>query len=307
MRKNATELPATREQYADGRSRRALRSYLKYGYIPLEDTVSNAFHKNEQVSRTLEYAYDDFLVGEMALALGHTEDAELFHRRAFNYRKVIDPVTGFARGRHADGSWDFPFNPAVKYSYITEGLPYQYTFFVPQDLPGLIDLVGGRKAFAHKLDALFAGGYYDHGNEPSHHIAYLYDNAGMAFKTQEHVRSLLETKYADSPSGLAGNDDCGQMSAWYVMSALGFYPVTPGMPIYQIGSPLFDDATIQLDSGRRFRIRAEGASAGKRYIQSATLNGVPLNRYWINHAEIVAGGELIFVMSSRPTTSWPGE
>jgi len=307
MRKNATESPASHELYVDGRGRRALDSYLKYGYVPLEDSVSDAFHNNEQVSRTLEYAYDDSVVGYMADSLGHSEDAELFRKRAQNYRNVIDPQTGFARGRHADGSWDSPFDPARKYKYITEGLPFQYTFFVPQDIPGLIDLVGGRESFIRKLDALFAGGYYDHGNEPSHHIAYLYDNAGAAWKTQQHVRSVMETLYANSPSGLAGNDDCGQMSAWYVLSALGFYPVAPGTPVYQMGTPLFDDAIIRLDSGKQFHIRADGASSGKQYIRSATLNGVPLDRYWIKHSEIIAGGELVFEMSSRPNPDWPGK
>ena len=158
MRKNAMESPPTHELYVDGRGRRALDSYLKYGYVPLEDGVPDAFHKKEQVSRTLEYAYDDWLVGEMAAALGHTDDAKLFHQRGQNYRNVIDPATGFARGRHADRTWDSPFDPAVRYGYITEGLPYQYTFFVPQDLQGLIRLVGGREAFVAKLDALFAGG-----------------------------------------------------------------------------------------------------------------------------------------------------
>jgi predicted alpha-1,2-mannosidase len=171
----------------------------------------------------------------------------------------------------------------------------------------LIDLVGGKEVFIHKLDALFAGGYYDHGNEPSHHLAYLYDNAGAAWKTQAHVRKVMETLYSDTPAGLAGNDDCGQMSAWYVMSALGFYPVTPGTPVYEIGTPLFDEATIRLESGKQFRIRAEGASGGKQYIRSATLNGVPLKRSWIRHSEIVAGGELVFEMSSNPNPGWPGE
>jgi predicted alpha-1,2-mannosidase len=307
MRKNAMESPRTHELYVDGRGRRGLNSYLKYGYLPLEDSVPDAFHKNEQVSRTLEYAYDDSVVGDLAQALGHAEDADLFRHRAQNYRNVIDPQTGFARGRHADGSWDSPFDPAVKYNYITEGLPFQYTFFVPQDIPGLIDLVGGRQAFVRKLDALFADGYYDHGNEPSHHIAYLYDYAGAAWKTQQHVRTVLEGQYADSPSGLAGNDDCGQMSAWYVMSALGFYPVSPGTPVYQIGTPLFDYATIHLDSGKQFHIRADGASSGKQYIHSVSLNGVPLNRYWVKHSEIVAGGELVFQMSSHPSPDWPGK
>jgi predicted alpha-1,2-mannosidase len=309
MKKNATELPTDWALYVDGRGRRGLKSYLKYGFIPLEDTVSDGtlVHPREQVSRTLEYAYDDSVVAEVAKALGHKDDAELFNKHAQNYRNVIDPKTGFARGRHEDGSWDSPFDPTKPYNYITEGLPFQYTFFVPQDLPGLIDLVGGREAFIAKLDALFAGGYYDHGNEPSHHIAYLYDNAGAAWKTQQHVRDVMDKQYSDTPSGLAGNDDAGQMSAWFVMSALGFYPVTPATPIYQIGTPLFDDAVIRLDNGKRLHIRAAGASEGKQYIRSVTLNGIPLNRYWIKHSEIVAGGELFFEMSSKPDLEWPAE
>ena len=307
MKKNATEMPATYDLYVDGRGRRGLISYLKYGYIPLEDPVRDGspVHPGEQVSRTLEYAYDDSVVGEVAQALGHSADAELFKKRAQNYRNIIDVKTGFARGRHQDGSWDSPFDPAKPYKYITEGLPFQYTFFVPQDLPGLIEQVGGREAFIAKLDALFAGGYYDHGNEPSHHIAYLYDNAGVAWKTQQHVREVMDKQYADTPGGLAGNDDAGQMSAWFVMSALGFYPVTPGTPVYQIGTPLFDDAVIHLDGGKRLHIRAVGASAGKQYIRSVTLNGVPLNRYWIKHSEITAGGELFFEMSQTPNPAWP--
>jgi predicted alpha-1,2-mannosidase len=300
MKKNATEIPQDHDSYIDGRGRRGLDSYLKYGYIPLEDHLSDAFHKNEQVSRTLEYAYDDALVGDMAASLGYKEDAELFHKRAQNYKNVIDRETGFARGRHEDGSWDSPFDPAKPATYITEGLPFQYTFFVPQDVAGLIELVGGRDAFIAKLDELFARGLYNHGNEPSHHIAYLYDNAGAAWKTQQHVRQIMETQYADGAEGLAGNDDAGQMSAWYVMSALGFYAVNPGTPMYEIGVPKFDEATIKLDIGKQFRIRAVGTSSGKPYIRSAKLNGVPLHRYWIRHDEIVNGGVLEFEMSAEP-------
>lgn len=304
MKKNATELPKSRELYIDGRGRRGLSSYMKYGYIPLEDHLSDAFHKNEQVSRTLEYAYDDALVGDMAEALGHKEDAELFRKRALNYRNVIDRQTGFARGRHEDGSWDGPFDPTKPATYITEGLPIQYTFFVPQDVPGLIEWVGGREAFIAKLDELFTHGLYNHGNEPSHHIAYLYDNAGAAWKTQERVRELMETQYSDDAGGLAGNDDAGQMSAWFVMSALGFYPVNPGRPEYEIGVPLYDEATIHLDNGKTLRIRAKGTSAKKKYIQSATLNGVPLHSYLLKHSEIVAGGELVFEMGEQPKDSF---
>ena len=307
MKYNATELPTTRELYIDGRGRRGLDSYLKYGYIPLEDHIPDAFHRDEQVSRTLEYAYDDSLVGDMAQALGHTEDATLFHKRAQNFRNVIDPQTGFARGRHADGTWATPFDPAIAQKYITEGLPFQYTFFVPQDTTGLINLIGGREAFISKLDELFRRKLYDHGNEPSHHIAYMYDYAGAAWKTQLHVRDVMDQQYSDTTTGLAGNDDAGQMSAWYCFSALGFYPVTPGTTKYQIGTPLFDEATIHLPSGKQFRIRAAGAAVGKRYIRSATLNGVPLNRYWIDHSEILAGGELVFEMSADPNPEWPGK
>jgi predicted alpha-1,2-mannosidase len=301
MRKNATELPITVELYRNGQGRRALDSYLKYSYIPLEDHVPFAFHDNEQVSRTLEYAYDDYVLSELARALGHTADTEIFAERAQNYRNVIDPETGFARGRHADGAWDSPFDPAATYSYITESTPYVYTFFVPQDIPGLIQAVHGREAFEKKLDALFAGGYYDHGNEPSHHIAYLYDDAGVPAKTQLHVHDVMSKQYRDSNDGLAGNDDAGQMSAWYVMSALGFYAVTPGTTRYSIGTPRFDDLTVNVGHGRRLHIRAEGAEAGKFYVRSVRLNGVLVQRTYLLHSEIVGGGELVFEMSNHPT------
>ncbi|WP_420236183.1 GH92 family glycosyl hydrolase [Telmatobacter bradus] len=307
MRKNAVELPASRELYMDGRGRRGLDSYLKYGYIPLEDTIADAYHPNEQVSRTLEYAYDDDLLGQFAAELGHTADAKLFAARGQNYRKVIDPVTGFARGRYADGRWVEPFNPAEKASYITEGLPYQYTFFVPQDIPGLVDVLGGKTRFAEKLDQLFASGYYDHGNEPSHHLAYLYDFVGESWKTQQQVRSILEREYSNSPSGLAGNDDCGQISAWYVFSALGFYPVSPGIPRYQIGSPLFEDAVLELPNGKTLHIVARGAASGKKYIRSVTWNGAVLDHAWITHEQISQGGELVFTLADHPNMNWPSQ
>ena len=300
MRKNAMEIPSDRALYRDGRGRRALPSYLKYGYIPLEDHVADAFHNNEQVSRTLEYAYDDFLVGKMAGWLGHTDDAALFAKRAQNYRNIIDPQTGFARGRHEDGTWDSPFTPTGTYTYITEGLPYQYTFFVLQDIPGLIEVTHGREAFVKKLDDLFAGGYYNHGNEPSHHIAYLYDYAGEPAKTQLHVRQIMDGQYRDAPDGLAGNDDAGQMSAWYVMSALGLYAVTPGTDEYAIGTPRFDDITVVLPTGKRLHILAKGAEAGRFYVRGIRLNGALLNRSFLRHGEIIGGGSLEFEMSSEP-------
>jgi predicted alpha-1,2-mannosidase len=299
MRQNATQLPGV-DAYRNGQGRRGLDSYLHYGYIPLEDRVPNAFHANEQVSRTLEYAYDDSVLSSMARALGHAADARIFARRAQNYRYVIDPVSGFARGRHADGAWDTPFDPARPSSYITESTPYVYTFFVPQDIPGLISTLHGRAAFEKKLDGLFAGGYYDHGNEPSHHIAYLYDDAGVPAKTQLHVHEVMSKLYRDSADGLAGNDDAGQMSAWYVLSALGFYPVTPGTPKYSIGTPRFDEMTVNLGHDRRLHIRASGAEAGNFYVRSVRLNGVVIHRPFILHSELVRGGELIFEMSAKP-------
>lgn len=303
-RRNATETPESYADYVDGRGRRALPVYLKLGYVPLEEPVKEAFHKGEQVSRTLEYAYDDFVLSELAAALGKTDDAAMFRARATNYRNVIDPATGFARGRHADGSWAEPFDPGKPYPYITEGLPFQYTFFVPHDMAGLIALVGGREALVRKLDALFDNKFYDHGNEPSHHIAYVYDFAGAPWKGQQRIHQVMEEQYKDGPSGLAGNEDGGQMSAWYVLSALGMYPVAAGLPVYELGTPVFDAATIHVAGGKQFTIRAAGASAGKFYVQSASLNGKPLTRPWIEHREILNGGELVFVMGDTPNKQW---
>jgi predicted alpha-1,2-mannosidase len=309
MRRNAMQVPISEAEYRDGEGRRALHSYLKYGYVPLEDPVAGAPlpHRNEQVSRTLDYAYDDFVLAQIAAALGKHQDEALFRKRAENYRNVIDPATGFARGRHADGSWTTPFDPDKPASYITEGLPFQFTFYILQNIPGLIALEHGRCGFIGKLDELFAKHLYDQGNEPSHHIAYLYDYAGAAFKTQQHVAAERGAGYKDEPGGLIGNDDAGQMSAWYILSALGFYEVTPGIPRYAIGTPLFPDAKIHLPNGRVFHIIARRASAQDIYIQSATLNGKPLRRFWLTHAEIISGGTLVFHMSSEPNPSWPAQ
>lgn len=301
MKKNATQEPATRELYRLGQGRRGLESYMKYGYIPLEDTIPDAFHGNEQVSRTLDYAYDDFVLSQFARALGHTADADDFGRRGGNFRNVIDPEVGFARGRHADGSWVTPFNPTAPASYITESTPYVDTFFVPQDVPGLIELLGGRERFVKKLDGVFSSGAYDHGNEPSHQIAYMYDDAGVAWKTQMHVHDIMTKLYRDAPDGLAGNDDAGQMSAWYVLSAMGFYPVTPGVPRYAIGTPHFDQMTLHVGPGKTLHIVASGAESGKFYVRSVRLNGATLDRPSILHSEIMAGGELVFEMSDAPS------
>lgn len=305
MRRNAFESPATREDYLDGKGLRALSSYLKYGYIPLEEHVREGPHPDQQVSRTLDYAYDDYVLSQVARSLGKSKDADSLAMRAQNYRKVIDPESGFARGRYADGSWISPSDPTQRVSYITEGLPFQFTFLVLQDIPGLIQLEHGNEGFVAKLDELFQKGLYEQGNEPSHHIAYLYDYAGAAWKTQQHIHDVVTTLYKDSPDGLPGNDDAGQMSAWFVFSALGFYPVTPGIPAYAIGTPHFERAAILLPSGRQFEIVAHNLSPQNFYIQSVTLNGQPLNRFWLRHSEIVHGGRLEFQMSAQPNASWP--
>ena len=306
IRKNALEPPAA-EASADGRGRRALPSYLRYGYIPLKDHVLDAFppHRDEQVSRTMEYAYDDSLAGKLADALGHEADAQLFSKRGENWKNVFDASTGYVRGRYADGSWATPFDPNKAHSWITEALPSQQTFLVMQDIPGLVAAEGGSKPFAEKLDALFTGGFYDQGNEPSHHIAYLYDQVGQAWKAQLRLYKMMSEQYTAQPDGLVGNDDSGQTSAWYVFSALGFYPVSPGTPRYEIGVPFFEGVTIHLPNGKLFHIAAPGAEQGLHYIAAATLNGRPLTRTWLTHEEIAAGGELRFTMSPTPVNDWP--
>ena len=301
--KNATETPPDAE-YADGKGRRALAESLSLGYIPLEQEVSEAFHKREQVSRTLEYAYDDFAISALARALGREDLAAAFTKRAANWQNVFDRSVGFVRGRHADGRWVGTFDPAAEQPWITEGTPWQYTFFVPHDVAGLIEAVGGREAFVARLDRLFAEGRYWHGNEPSHHIAYLYDHAGAPWRTQEEVRRVLASEYGPGPTGLKGNDDTGQMSAWYVFSAIGLYPVAPGSPHYEIGSPLFEEARVDVGGGRTFTVRAPGASASNLYVQSATLDGRAYERPWIAHADVARGTTLELRMGPHPNRSW---
>ena len=303
MVKNATQSPPEAE-YLDGRGRRALAEYLSLGFIPLEQEVKEAFHKREQVSRTLEYAYDDFALAAMARALGHGDTAATFSRRSANWRNVFDRETGFVRGRHADGRWTEKADPTAEQTWITEGTPWQYSFFVPHDVPGLIDAMGGREAFVAKLDRLFEEKRYWHGNEPSHHIAYLYAYAGAPWRAQDEVRRVLDREYGLGPAGIKGNDDTGQMSAWYVFSAVGFYPVCPGAPYYAIGSPLFDEATISMRAGHAFTVRARNVSDANRFIQSATLDGTPYDRPWIAHDAIARGGVLELTMGPSPNKAW---
>lgn len=304
MRKNAFETPSNPAEYKDGMGRRALTSYLEYGYIPLEDGVPDAFHTKEQVSRTLEYAYDDFVLAQVAKALDKPEDYRILMQRAANYRNVIDPRTGYAQGRHADGTFlddDNAFNFA---RFITEGAPCHYTWYAPQDPYGLMECMGGKDNYISKLDSMFSEGRYWHGNEPCHQVAFMFNYAGQPWKTQRAVRHVMETEYLNAPGGLSGNDDAGQMSAWYMFAAMGFYPVCPGTPYYMLASPSFPSLTLNLENGNVFTVKAGNASEKNIYIQSATLNGKPYTRNYITHQDILNGGVMEFVMGPEPNKEW---
>ncbi len=304
MRKNAFESPSDFNDYKNGMGRRALQSYLEYGYIPLEDSVKEAFHQCEQVSRTLEYAFDDFVLAQVATALGHKDDADQLTRRSKNYRNVIDPSTGYAQGRHADGSFIKDSNAFGFAKFITEGAPCHYTWYAPHDVAGLMETMGGREAYATKLDSMFTERRYWHGNEPCHQVAWMFNYAGRPWRTQKEVRHIMDTEYFNTPGGLSGNDDAGQMSAWYIFAAMGFYPVCPGTPYYMIGSPSFPKATIHLENGKDFTIIARGTSPDNVYIQSARLNGKDYDRNYLNHFDIVNGGTFEVVMGPNPNYSW---
>ena len=304
MRKNAFESPKTYAEYKDGMGRRALKSYLKYGYVPMEDSVKEAFHTNEQTSRTLEYAYDDFAVAQMAKALADSisdakqrtallADYATLMKRSENWRHVINPKTGWADGRHSNGKWENNLDLVHRKSYITEGATCHYTWYVPHNVEGLFGVI---KNPVEKLDKMFDEGLYWHGNEPCHQVAYLYDAAGAPEKTQERVHHILNTEYNDTPGGLSGNDDAGQMSAWYVFSSIGFYPVCPATPYYYIGTPSFDKVTFHLENGRQFVFSADRPSSDSWKIEGMRLNGQPFNGYRLSHDTILKGGTLHFQM-----------
>jgi len=289
-----------------------LASYKKHGYIPADK-------ESESVSKTLEYAYDDWTIAQMAKALNKPADYKYFIQRAQSYKNLYDPQTGFMTPK-IHGLWKYPFNPTeVDFNY-TEANAWQYTFFVPQDISGLMKLMGGKEKFAEKLDRLFTTsskltgrdqpditgliGQYAHGNEPSQQIAYLYDYAGKPWKAQAMTQKIMYEMYADKPNGMAGNDDCGQMSAWYVLSAMGFYSVTPGSDIYAIGSPVLNEARLNLENGKTFIIKTKNLSKENKYIQSARLNDVAYNKSYLTQQTIMHGGELDFVMGPKPNKRW---
>lgn len=291
-----------------------LKPYKELGFIPVEE-------ESESVSKTLEYAYDDWTIAKMAYALKKDDDYETYIQRAQNYKNVFDPESKFMRGRIRN-KWFAPFDPyEVNFNY-TEANAWQYSFYVPQDISGFIDLLGGKEVLESQLDTLFAGnsqtsgrnmqditgliGQYAHGNEPSHHMAYLYNFVNKPYKTQEKVRRILTELYRNSPDGLAGNEDCGQMSAWYVFSAMGFYPVTPGADQYIIGTPLFNKATVNLENGNNFTIKAFNLSEENKYIDYVKLNGSKLKQSYISSKDILRGGTLEFFMTNSPS-DWATE
>ncbi len=289
-----------------------LRAYRNHGYIGMEE-------ERESTSKTLEYAYDDWCIAEMARLLGRTDDYRRYLRRAQFYENVFDTTSGFMCPR-VNGGWLSPCDAREVNFAFTEANSWQYSFFVPQDISGLMSLMGGKDRFAKKLDELFTSdskltgreqaditgliGQYAHGNEPSHHLAYLYNYVNQPWKTQYRVRQIMDNFYTPRPDGLIGNEDCGQMSAWYILSAAGFYPVTPGSPIYAIGTPLFPEVRFKLENGKQFVIKASGVSATNIYIQSATLNRLPYRKSFLTHRDLMAGGQLIFKMGAEPNRQW---
>jgi predicted alpha-1,2-mannosidase len=260
------------------------------------------------LSKTLENSYSDYALARFADATGHRADAETLHRTSQNYRNVFNPDVGWFRGRNADGSWMGDQDGCV------ESNPEQQGWFVPHDIDGLAELLGGRDAFNTRLDGIFAqtppadmmkwNDSYNHSNEPVHQMAFMFVYSGAPWLTQKWSRYVCEYAYATGPAGLAGNDDCGQMSAWYVLAASGFYPVAPASGIYALGSPLFAEVTYTTSRGTRFTVEARHNSDTNIYVQSATLNGRALHRAWLTHEEILAGGRLTLVMGAQPNKSW---
>ena len=295
--------------------------YKELGYLPYPEI-------SEATAKTLEFAYNDFCLSVLAEALGQDELAQQFQDSSSNWRNVFDPSIGFVRGKNKDGSWIEPFFPDEWGGPFTEGSSWHWTWCVFHQIEQLVEAMGGREAFAEKLDDVFnvpptvrVGTYgqlihemtemialnmgqYAHGNQPIQHMVYLYVYAGQPWKTQQKVREIMHELYDSSPKGLCGDEDNGQTSAWYVFSALGFYPVTPGTPIYIIGSPLFERAELSLPNGKKLVIDAPGNGPQNCYIQSASFNDSPLNRAWLKHDEIMEGGVLHFEMGSEPNKNW---
>lgn len=296
--------------------------YNELGYVPYDVGI------HENAARTLEYAYADFTLAQLAKSLGKKEDAQRFYQQALNYKLLYDQESGWMRGKNKNGEFQTPFNPLKWGDAFTEGNSLHYTWSVFQDIAGLMDLMGGQEAFAQKLDQVFEMpplfdasyygftiheiremqivnmGNYAHGNQPIQHMIYLYNYAGQSWKAQEKLREVMTKLYAPTPDGYCGDEDNGQTSAWYVFSAMGFYPVTPGTTQYIIGSPLFDRVEMTLQNGKTFQIEAIDNDKDHVYIQSASLNGQAWDKNWIDHVDIQEGGILQFQMTDRPNKTW---
>jgi predicted alpha-1,2-mannosidase len=286
---------------------------MQKGYVTDERSPNS-------VSMTLEYAYDDWAIAQLAKKINKTEIYDEFMKRSQFWKNVFDSSIGYTRPRSEDGTFRKDFDVLSTHGQgFIEGNAWNYSLYVPHDPQALIRIMGGNKRFTAHLDSLFTMylpdkyfaeteditregiiGNYVHGNEPAHHVPYLYNEAGQPWKTQETVRMILKKQYQASPDGLGGNDDCGQMSAWYLFSTLGFYPIAPGSAQYSLGSPAIKSATVSLENGRKFSIEAMNQSDRNVYVQKVELNGKLLNRYYITHEEIMNGGTLVFFMSSKP-------
>ena len=296
--------------------------YNELGYVPYDVGI------HENAARTLEYAFADFNIYRLAERLGKTDDATKYKQRAMNYKHLFDKQSGWMRGKNEDGSFQTPFNPLKWGDAFTEGNSLHYTWSVFHDISGLKDMMGGDQAFVNKLDSVFSMpptfddsyygftiheiremqivnmGNYAHGNQPIQHMSYLYNYAGQPWKTQYHVRNIMDKLYSATPDGYCGDEDNGQTSAWYVFSALGFYPVAPGSDEYVLGSPLFDKATLHLQNGERFTVKGNSNSKDNVYVNSAKLNGKTFEKTFLSHQQIQRGGEISFDMSSQPNKSW---
>ena len=284
---------------------RGIGAYKKLGYVPYD--LKDPYNADDwSLSKTLEYAYDDHCIARMAEKMGRTDIAEEFYRRAQNYRNVYNPETGFMQPRDSRGHFVEPFSPDDYTPHICESNGWQYFWSVQHDVEGLIELAGGKERFAQKLDSMFTYhpgeddelpifstgmiGQYAHGNEPSHHVIYLFNAVGQPWKTQQYAARVMHELYLNTPAGLCGNEDCGQMSAWYVFSAMGFYPVDPVSGRYELGTPLYPEVKLHLADGKTFTVRANGVSRENCYVKSVKLNGVPYDKTYITHEQILSGG-----------------
>lgn len=292
---------------------RAIGLYKKYGYIPYNQ-------EGESLSKTLEYAFDDYCIAQMAKKMGNETIANEFYARSQNYRNLYNAETSFMQPKDDKGNWIKNFDAKEYTHHITESNGWQYFWYAPQDIDGLITLTGGKERFAQKLDSMFTYspdakedlpifstgmiGQYAHGNEPSHHVIYLYNAVDQPWKTQQYVAQVMHDLYLNTPAGLCGNEDCGQMSAWYVMSAMGFYPVNPANLTYEIGTPLFTQAKMHLANGKIFTVLAPKASKENIYIQSVKLNGKPYDKSYITHDQIMNGDTIEFEMGNQPGKVW---